>query len=50
MCSVPPGVVPPYGDAFLTFVPDFGGWNNVRMALENAVVLAREFVKYRAKG
>lgn len=29
------------GDRFLTFVPDLGGFNNIRLALENMVVLAR---------
>ena len=36
------GRVPPLNrDRFLTFVPDLGGFNNVRLALENVVVLAR---------
>ncbi|KAH8046788.1 hypothetical protein JL721_12313 [Aureococcus anophagefferens] len=29
------------GDRFLTFVPDLGGWNNVRLSFENVLVLAR---------
>ena len=38
----PAGAVPAYDvEAYLTFVPDFGGWNNVRLSLETALVLAR---------
>jgi len=36
----PAGAVPAYDvEAYLTFVPDFGGWNNVRLSLETALVL-----------
>lgn len=37
-----PGDAPAYDvEAYLTFVPDFGGLNNVRLGLENALSLAR---------
>lgn len=35
------GVPPLRGDRYLTFVPDLGGWNNVRLSLENVLVIAR---------
>ena len=37
-----PGDAPAYDvEAYLTFVPDFGGLNNVRISLENVLSLAR---------
>ena len=37
-----PGDALPYDvEAYLTFVPDFGGLNNVRLSLENVLSLAR---------
>ena len=37
-----PGDAPAYDvEAYLTFVPDFGGLNNVRLSLENVLSLAR---------